>query len=176
MGSVLFLLVRLVLFFHSIYSLLCFMSLFIYLLICYLHKYFTYSFSFLQGDIFSDLENTNVSLQPQLPSTPPPTTLSEYPPSPSYSYQAQSAAEDPLMIVPDMTSVTEGFTQLPQASPLHRNLSSTLNYDGSYHSPQYQTSPSHFASLSPSHATLSYANGHHQEESPLNFAGYMKYD
>ncbi|XP_063603895.1 uncharacterized protein LOC134779658 [Penaeus indicus] len=140
------------------------------------HKVITSNADCSQGDIFSDLENTNVSLQPQLPSTPPPTTLSEYPPSPSYSYQAQSAAEDPLMIVPDMTSVTEGFTQLPQASPLHRNLSSTLNYDGSYHSPQYQTSPSHFASLSPSHATLSYANGHHQEESPLNFAGYMKYD
>ncbi|KAK4317617.1 hypothetical protein Pmani_011323 [Petrolisthes manimaculis] len=117
-----------------------------------------------QGDIFSDLENTNISLQPQLPGTPPPTTLSEYPPSPTYAFPAQAAPDDPLMIVPDMSAVTEGFTPLPQS------------YEGSYHSPQYHTSPSHFASLSPTHTTLSYPNGHHQEESPLNFAAYMKYD
>ncbi|KAG7158080.1 Kelch-like protein 12-like [Homarus americanus] len=128
-----------------------------------------------QADIFSDLENTNVSLQPQLPGTPPPTTLSEYPPSPTYTFPAQSAPDDPLMIVPDMSSVTEGFNPLPQASPLHRNLGPSLNYEESYHSPQYQTSPSHFAALSPTHAALSYANGHHQEGSPLNFAAYMKY-
>ncbi|XP_071546128.1 uncharacterized protein [Panulirus ornatus] len=128
-----------------------------------------------QADIFSDLENTNVSLQPQLPGTPPPTTLSEYPPSPTYTFPAQSAPDDPLMMVSDMSSVTEGFTPLPQASPLHRNLGPGLNYEGSYHSPQYQTSPSHFAALSPTHATLSYANGHHQEESPLNFTAYVKY-
>ncbi|XP_053641460.2 uncharacterized protein [Cherax quadricarinatus] len=128
-----------------------------------------------QADIFSDLENTNVSLQPQLPGTPPPTTLSEYPPSPTYTFPTQSAPEDSLMMVPDMSSVNEGFTPLPQASPLQRNLGSSLNYEGNYHSPQYQTS-SHFTPLSPTHATLSYGNGHQQEESPLNFAAYMKYE
>ncbi|XP_066950324.1 uncharacterized protein [Macrobrachium rosenbergii] len=129
-----------------------------------------------QADIFSDLENTNVSLQPQLPGTPPPTTLTEYPPSPTYTFQAQSGPDDTLMIVPDMGPVSESFAQLPQASPLHRNLSSSLTYDESYHSPQYQTSPSHFATLSPTNAALSYTSGQQQEESPLNFAAYMKYD
>lgn len=122
------------------------------------------------------MENTNVSLQPQLPGTPPPTTLTEYPPSPTYTFQAQSGPDDTLMIVPDMGPVSESFAQLPQASPLHRNLSSSLTYDESYHSPQYQTSPSHFATLSPTNAALSYTSGQQQEESPLNFAAYMKYD
>lgn len=120
-------------------------------------------FSF-QGDIFSDLENTNISLQPQLSGTPPPTTLSEYPPSPSYPFPSQSAPEDSLIIVSDMATVTEGFTPLNQA------------YEGSYHSPQYHTSPSHFAALSPTQTTLSYTNGHNHEENPLNFAACMKYD
>ncbi|XP_050737947.1 uncharacterized protein LOC127009179 isoform X2 [Eriocheir sinensis] len=117
-----------------------------------------------QADIFSDLENTNISLQPQLSGTPPPTTLSEYPPSPSYTFPSQSAPEDSLIIVSDMATVTEGFTPLNQA------------YEGSYHSPQYQTSPSHFAALSPTQTTLSYSSGHHHEENPLNFAACMKYD
>uniref|UniRef100_A0A0P4W956 BTB domain-containing protein n=1 Tax=Scylla olivacea TaxID=85551 RepID=A0A0P4W956_SCYOL len=117
-----------------------------------------------QADIFSDLDNTNISLQPQLSGTPPPTTLSEYPPSPSYTFPSQSAPEDSLIIVSDMASVTEGFAPLNQT------------YEGSYHSPQYQTSPSHFAALSPTQTTLSYSNGHNQEESPLNFAACMKYD
>ncbi|CAL4060971.1 unnamed protein product, partial [Meganyctiphanes norvegica] len=158
-----------------------------------------------QKKMFSDVENSNVSLQPQIPCTPPPTTLSEYPHSPTqysnFPHSSHHNPDDPLMMgqLPDawvlrqspddkthaawglgavsgMSPVTDALPSLQQSPPLHRGLGPSLTYQDPYHSPSYQTSPtSHFEALSP-HSSLPYSNGQHSDESPLNFASYMKYN
>ncbi|XP_076063025.1 uncharacterized protein LOC143038043 isoform X3 [Oratosquilla oratoria] len=139
-------------------------------------------------EFFSDFDSTNTSLQPQLPGTPPPTTLSEYPTSPhtsSYTLDpsTQSSTDHTFMIVQDMVTVTENLPSLEQHTTSSSPPLSALSQENSgspsafedtetdgYQSPHFHTSPSRYTNLSPTHSALTFTNIQQQEESPLNFA------
>ena len=123
--------------------------------------------------MFSDIESTNISLQPQIPGTPPPTTLSEYPSSPAYTFEhREDDVDDPLMMS-EMTDVTDG---LADGGLFNRSFSQGLSSSTNCQSPNYSNAPQFSNTLSPSHTALNYTNPTtSQEDTSLNFICLIKY-